>query len=285
MKGIILAGGSGTRLWPLTAATNKSLLPVFDKPMIYYPLTNLMLYGIRDVLIITNENQVPLFQSLLGNGNQWGIDISYAIQDKPGGIAQAIFIGEDFIGSENFALILGDNLIYGPGIGRNLISQLSFPGATMTIYEVANPSEYGVAYLNQKDEVTEIVEKPLDGKSNWAIPGLYFFDCDSLNLARDLKPSPRGELEITDLLRAYLHSSKLKTIKLPRGTAWLDLGNPKSLLDASEFIKSLQTRQGLLIGSPEETAWRMGYVGSSTVSIPINVQNEYSEMLKDLRDD
>jgi glucose-1-phosphate thymidylyltransferase len=285
MKGIILAGGSGTRLWPLTAATNKSLLPVFDKPMIYYPLTNLMLYGIRDVLIITNENQVPLFQSLLGNGNQWGIDISYAIQDKPGGIAQAIFIGQDFIGSENFALILGDNLIYGPGIGRNLISQLSFPGATMTIYEVANPSEYGVAYLNQKDEVTEIVEKPLDGKSNWAIPGLYFFDCNSLNLARDLKPSPRGELEITDLLRVYLHSSKLKTIKLPRGTAWLDLGNPKSLLDASEFIKSLQTRQGLLIGSPEETAWRMGYVGSSTVSIPINVQNEYSEMLKDLRDD
>jgi glucose-1-phosphate thymidylyltransferase len=285
MKGIILAGGSGTRLWPLTAATNKSLLPVFDKPMIYYPLTNLMLYGIREVLIITNENQVPLFQNLLGNGNQWGIEISYAIQDKPSGIAQAISIGQDFIGNENFALILGDNLIYGPGIGRNLISQLSFPGATMTIYEVANPSEYGVAYLNQKDEVTEIIEKPLDGKSNWAIPGLYFLDCNSIELIKDLKPSPRGELEITELLRTYLQSSKLKTIKLPRGTAWLDLGNPRSLLDASEFIKSLQTRQGLLIGSPEETAWRMGYVGSSTVSIPVNIQNEYSEMLKDLRDD
>lgn len=285
MKGIILAGGSGTRLWPLTAATNKSLLPVFDKPMIYYPLTNLMLYGIREVLIITNENQVPLFQNLLGNGNQWGIEISYAIQDKPSGIAQAISIGQDFIGSENFALILGDNLIYGPGIGRNLISQLSFPGATMTIYEVANPSEYGVAYLNQKDEVTEIIEKPLDGKSNWAIPGLYFLDCNSIELVKDLKPSPRGELEITELLKTYLQSSKLKTIKLPRGTAWLDLGNPRSLLDASEFIKSLQTRQGLLIGSPEETAWRMGYVGSSTVSIPVNIQNEYSEMLKDLRDD
>jgi glucose-1-phosphate thymidylyltransferase len=285
MKGIILAGGSGTRLWPLTAATNKSLLPVFDKPMIYYPLTNLMLYGIREVLIITNENQVPLFQNLLGNGNQWGIEISYAIQDKPSGIAQAISIGQDFIGNENFALILGDNLIYGPGIGRNLISQLSFPGATMTIYEVANPSEYGVAYLNQKDEVTEIIEKPLDGKSNWAIPGLYFLDCNSIELVKDLKPSPRGELEITELLRTYLQSSKLKTIKLPRGTAWLDLGNPRSLLDASEFIKSLQTRQGLLIGSPEETAWRMGYVGSSTVSIPVNIQNEYREMLKDLRDD
>jgi len=285
MKGIILAGGSGTRLWPLTAATNKSLLPVFDKPMIYYPLTNLMLYGIREVLIITNENQVPLFQNLLGNGNQWGIEISYAIQDKPNGIAQAISIGQDFIGNENFALILGDNLIYGPGIGRNLISQLSFPGATMTIYEVANPSEYGVAYLNQKDEVTEIIEKPLDGKSNWAIPGLYFLDCNSIELVKDLKPSPRGELEITELLRTYLQSSKLKTIKLPRGTAWLDLGNPRSLLDASEFIKSLQTRQGLLIGSPEETAWRMGYVGSSTVSIPVNIQNEYREMLKDLRDD
>jgi glucose-1-phosphate thymidylyltransferase len=285
MKGIILAGGSGTRLWPLTAATNKSLLPVFDKPMIYYPLTNLMLYGIREVLIITNENQVPLFQNLLGNGNQWGIEISYAIQDKPSGIAQAISIGQDFIGNENFALILGDNLIYGPGIGRNLISQLSFPGATMTIYEVANPSEYGVAYLNQKDEVTEIIEKPLDGKSNWAIPGLYFLDCNSIELVKNLKPSPRGELEITELLRTYLQSSKLKTIKLPRGTAWLDLGNPRSLLDASEFIKSLQTRQGLLIGSPEETAWRMGYVGSSTVSIPVNIQNEYSEMLKDLRDD
>lgn len=285
MKGIILAGGSGTRLWPLTAATNKSLLPVFDKPMIYYPLTNLMLYGIREVLIITNENQVPLFQNLLGNGNQWGIEISYAIQDKPSGIAQAISIGQDFIGSENFALILGDNLIYGPGIGRNLISQLSFPGATMTIYEVANPSEYGVAYLNQKGEVTEIIEKPLDGKSNWAIPGLYFLDCNSIELVKDLKPSPRGELEITELLRTYLRSSKLKTIKLPRGTAWLDLGNPRSLLDASEFIKSLQTRQGLLIGSPEETAWRMGYVGSSTVSIPVNIKNEYSEMLKDLRDD
>jgi glucose-1-phosphate thymidylyltransferase len=285
MKGIILAGGSGTRLWPLTAATNKSLLPVFDKPMIYYPLTNLMLYGIREVLIITNENQVPLFQNLLGNGNQWGIEISYAIQDKPSGIAQAISIGQDFIGNENFALILGDNLIYGPGIGRNLISQLSFPGATMTIYEVANPSEYGVAYLNQKDEVTKIIEKPLDGKSNWAIPGLYFLDCNSIELIKDLKPSPRGELEITELLRTYLQSSKLKTIKLPRGTAWLDLGNPRSLLDASEFIKSLQTRQGLLIGSPEETAWRMGYVGSSTVSIPVNIQNEYSEMLKDLRDD
>ena len=285
MKGIILAGGSGTRLWPLTAATNKSLLPVFDKPMIYYPLTNLMLYGIREVLIITNENQVPLFQNLLGNGNQWGIEISYAIQDKPSGIAQAISIGQDFIGNENFALILGDNLIYGPGIGRNLISQLSFPGATMTIYEVANPSEYGVAYLNQKDEVTEIIEKPLDGKSNWAIPGLYFLDCNSIELVKNLKPSPRGELEITELLRTYLRSSKLKTIKLPRGTAWLDLGNPRSLLDASEFIKSLQTRQGLLIGSPEETAWRMGYVGSSTVSIPVNIKNEYSEMLKDLRDD
>jgi glucose-1-phosphate thymidylyltransferase len=253
--------------------------------MIYYPLTNLMLYGIREVLIITNENQVPLFQNLLGNGNQWGIEISYAIQDKPSGIAQAISIGQDFIGNENFALILGDNLIYGPGIGRNLISQLSFPGATMTIYEVANPSEYGVAYLNQKDEVTEIIEKPLDGKSNWAIPGLYFLDCNSIELIKDLKPSPRGELEITELLRTYLQSSKLKTIKLPRGTAWLDLGNPRSLLDASEFIKSLQTRQGLLIGSPEETAWRMGYVGSSTVSIPVNIQNEYSEMLKDLRDD
>jgi glucose-1-phosphate thymidylyltransferase len=285
MKGIILAGGSGTRLWPLTAATNKSLLPVFDKPMIYYPLTNLMLYGIREVLIITNETQVPLFENLLGNGNQWGIEISYAIQDKPSGIAQAISIGQDFIGSENFALILGDNLIYGPGIGRNLISQLSFPGATMTIYEVANPSEYGVAYLNQKDEVTQIIEKPLDGKSNWAIPGLYFLDCDSIELVKDLKPSPRGELEITELLRTYLHSSKLKTIKLPRGTAWLDLGNPRSLLDASEFIKSLQTRQGLLIGSPEETAWRMGYVRSSTVSVPVNIQNDYSEMLKDLRDE
>ena len=285
MKGIILAGGLGTRLWPLTSVVTKSLLPVFDKPMIYYPLTNLMLYGIRDILLISSRDQIQFFQKLLGDGGQWGIKISYAVQAEPNGIAESITIGEIFLQNENFALILGDNLIYGQGIGRNLMTQINPSGATMTVYEVANPSEYGVAYFDSTGNVHEIREKPTDTLSNWAIPGLYFFDNRAIHYVASMGKSHRGELEITDLLKIYLGNGDLNTIKLPRGTAWLDLGTPKSLLEAGEFINALQMRQGLLIGSPDETAWRMGYIDNPKQALKTSAQNEYTRLVGGLRDE
>ena len=285
MRGIILAGGSGTRLHPITQGVSKQMLPVYDKPMIYYPLSILMMAGIREVLVISTPDDLPGFQRLLGDGSRIGIEISYAEQPSPDGLAQAFLIGEEFIGSEKVCLVLGDNIFYGTGLGTALKANSEVQGGHIFAYHVTNPQEYGVVEFDKNGLAISIEEKPSKPKSNYAVPGLYFLDPSAIGYCQELVVSSRGELEIVDLLNKYLADEKLNVVQLTRGTAWLDLGNPRSLLDASEFIKSLQTRQGLLIGSPEETAWRMGYVGSSTVSIPVNIQNEYSEMLKDLRDD
>lgn len=251
MKGVILAGGSGTRLHPLTKVISKQLLPVFDKPMIYYPLTTLILAGVTEILIITRQEDSENFQRLLQDGSQWGIKISYDTQAKPEGIAQAPLIAEDFLNGENFCLILGDNLLYGPGLGRKLQKFEILDGAAIFAYRVKNPSEYGVVKIDSRGKPIEIVEKPKNPESNFAIPGLYFFDNKIIEICKSLTPSSRGELEITDVLNVYLAHGKLKVEILPIGTAWLDMGNHKSLLEASEFVHVVQSRQGILIGDPE----------------------------------
>jgi glucose-1-phosphate thymidylyltransferase len=260
MRGIILAGGSGTRLYPITMGVSKQLLPVYDKPMIYYPLSTLMMAGIRDIQVITTVPDAAAFERILGDGSQFGINISYAVQGHPEGLAQAFVISAGHIGSESVALALGDNIFYGPGLGTNLRRHQEIDGGAIFAYWVANPSAYGVVDFSPDGIALSIEEKPATPKSNYAVPGLYFYDNDVIEIARSLKPSARGEYEITDVNRTYLNQGRLTVEVLARGTAWLDTGTFDSLADAGDYIRTLERRQGLKVSVPEEVAWRMGFI-------------------------
>ena len=261
MKGIILAGGSGTRLYPATLAINKQLLPVYDKPMIYYPLSVLMLADIRDILLISTPEHLPFYRRLLGDGSRWGIQLRYLVQDKPIGLAHSFILGRDFVGSDRVALILGDNLFYGHGLSAALDGAVARDdGATVFAYYVSQPSQYGVVKFNEAGMAIDLIEKPVHFLSNWAVTGLYFYDNDVLEIAASLRPSARGELEITDVNRRYLELKKLHVVKLGRGYAWLDTGSHDALLDAAVFVRSIQHRQGLLVGCPEEIAYRRNFI-------------------------
>ncbi len=285
MKGIILAGGSGTRLHPATMSVSKQLLPVYDKPMIYYPLSTLMLAGIREILIITTPQDREQFQRLLGDGRQWGVELTYAVQPKPEGLAQAFIIGDAFVGRDSVALVLGDNIFFGHGLSEKLKSAVEQKtGATVFGYYVKDPERYGVVAFNEKGKAVSIEEKPEKPKSNYAVTGLYFYDNDVIDIARNIKPSPRGELEITDVNRVYLERNRLHVQLLGRGYAWLDTGTHASLVDATLFIKTIEDRQGLKIGCVEEIAWRMGFIDAAGLEKLIEpmLKSGYGQYLQSL---
>ncbi|MCC2666774.1 MAG: rfbA [Gammaproteobacteria bacterium] len=285
MKGIILAGGSGTRLYPLTLAASKQLLPIYDKPMVYYPLSTLMLAGIRDILIISTPHDIEQYKNLLGDGAQWGLSFSYKIQVSPGGLAQAFILGEEFIGNDNVCLILGDNIFYGQGLGETLQKVTKQQqGATVFAYYVNDPERYGVVEFDQRHRAISIQEKPLKPKSKYAVTGLYFYDNEVISIAKSLKPSPRGELEISDINQRYLEQGKLTVKLLDRGTAWLDTGTHETLLQAGQFVQIIESRQGLKIACPEEIAWRLGYITTSQLEILVQpfLKSEYGQYLKRL---
>lgn len=284
MKGIILAGGKATRLYPITKGVCKQLLPIYDKPMIYYPLSVLMLAGIKDILIISTPKDLPRFRDLLGDGSSLGIKLSYTVQDEPKGIAQSFILGEDFIGKESVCLILGDNIFYGFNLGEILRNSAKLKnGAVVFGYSVKDPSRYGVIEFNKKCKVVSIEEKPKKPKSNWVVSGLYFYDNKVVDIAKKLKPSRRGELEITSINNEYIKKGKLKVQFLGRGHAWLDTGTPESLIEASFFIKTIEDRQGMKIGCPEEVAYRMGYINRvQLLKLTGNISANYALYLKEI---
>lgn len=265
MRGIVLAGGTGSRLWPVTRGVSKQLLPVYDKPMVHYPLSTLMAAGIREVMVISTPDDGPSFERLLGDGSELGMQISYVRQERPEGLAQAFVLGADFIGGSPVALVLGDNVFHGPGLGTNLALLTDPPGGHVFAYRVANPSDYGVVEIGPSGEVLSIEEKPAHPRSRYAVPGLYFYAADVVDVAVSIKPSPRGELEITDVNDHYLRAGRLSVTVLPRGTAWLDTGTFDSLQDAGAFVRTLEDRQGLKVGCIEEVAWRNGWIDDAAL--------------------
>jgi glucose-1-phosphate thymidylyltransferase len=284
VKGILLAGGSGTRLYPLTRAVSKQLMPVYDKPMVYYPLTTLMLAGVREILIISTPEDTPLFQRLLGDGGQWGLSLSYAVQPKPEGLAQAFLVGADFVGGEPVCLVLGDNIFYGHGLPEVLRKAATLEkGARIFGYAIRDPERYGVLAFDSSGALSDIVEKPTSPPSRYAVPGIYFYDRTVVDRARSLAPSSRGELEITDLNRLYLREGSLEALKLGRGVAWFDTGTHESLLEASIFMEVLESRQGIKVSCPEEIAFRLGYIGKEEVlRMAAGLRNAYGRYLSEM---